>query len=171
MYKEFFIETEKDNIDLIIARETAIVLYEYMNQDDIKEKINEIHQVNATSLQIQNVILDKCLELGFISEKKGLFSDYETAQLRPDYYKKINNYGMLLEVERGKTIANNMDLLDMWKCHICVNADFLLLVVPIERQTKNGSKTQIYSHVIKRMKTFFMPENYINVKACFIIGY
>jgi hypothetical protein len=30
----------------------------------------------------------------------------------------------------GKALANNMDLLDLWKCHICREAHHLFLVVP-----------------------------------------
>ena len=44
-------------------------------------------------------------------EKKGLFKNYNS-QLRPDYYKKLKKSGIILEVERGKTLKNNMDLLD-----------------------------------------------------------
>lgn len=38
--------------------------------------------------------------------------------------------GIILEVERGKTLMNNMDLLDMWKCHICEHARYLFSIVP-----------------------------------------
>jgi len=41
--------------------------------------------------------------------------------LRPDYFLKLDDTGILLEVERGKTTINNMDLLDFWKCHLCRN--------------------------------------------------
>ena len=37
-----------------------------------------------------------------------------------------------MEVERGKTTTNNMDLLDIYKCHICEEANHLFLFVPIE---------------------------------------
>ena len=76
-----------------------------------------------------------------------------------------------MEVERGKTTTNNMDLLDIWKCHICDKADYLLLIVPVIRQTNNGRSTKIYEHVLKRIGSFFTDENYVNVKGCFVIGY
>ena len=38
--------------------------------------------------------------LGFTSEKKGLFADYKVAGLRPDYFKKVGDSGILFEVER-----------------------------------------------------------------------
>ena len=75
-----------------------------------------------------------------------------------------------MEVERGKTIANNMDLLDLWKCHICSNANFLFLVIPNIRQTATG-RNIIFETVERRMTTFFKSENYTNVDGVFIIGY
>ena len=44
----------------------------------------------------------------------------------------IGESGIILEVERGKTTINNMDLLDFWKCHICSYAHGLYLLVPTE---------------------------------------
>ena len=154
-----------------IAQKIAKEIYRYMCRDEISRKIAEAHQVNAKSHQIQSIILPKCHELGMLSEKKGLFSNYATAQLRPDYYIPINTSGLIMEVERGKTIANNMDLLDVWKCHICDHAEYLLLVISIIRQTNSGGRTYIYKHVVKRIGSFFNERNYVNVKGCFIIGY
>ncbi len=154
-----------------IAQNVAKEIYYYMGSESISKEIYNTHKVNAKSHQIQNIILPKCEELGMSSEKKGLFSTYATAQLRPDYYLKINNTGLIMEVERGKTTTNNMDLLDVWKCHICKEAEYLLLVVPIIRQTNSGGKTKIFEHVVKRIGSFFHEHNYVNVKGCFIIGY
>jgi hypothetical protein len=75
-----------------------------------------------------------------------------------------------MEVERGKTIANNMDLLDIWKCHICDVANFLFLIIPNIRQTATGQNI-IFKTVERRMLTFFETENYINVDGVFLIGY
>ena len=43
-----------------------------------------------------------------------------------------------MEVERGKTVLNNMDLLDVWKCHICESANYLFLIVPQMRHDGAG---------------------------------
>jgi len=153
------------------AQGVAKSIFNFMCTEEISRKISETHRVNAKSHQIQAIILPRCIELGMSSEKKGLFSSYATAQLRPDYYLRLNNTGLIMEVERGKTIANNMDLLDIWKCHICEEANYLLLVVPIIRQTYSGGSIKIYEHVIKRTSSFFAVQNYVNVNACFIIGY
>ncbi len=157
--------------EFLKAHEIANEIFEYMCLPEVSKQLSSTHQVNAKSHQIQDIILPKCNELGMSSEKKGLFSTYATSQLRPDYYIQLNKSGLIMEVERGKTTTNNMDLLDIWKCHICKEADYLLLVVPVIRQTNNGGKTKIFEHVVKRISSFFEPKNYVNVKGCFIIGY
>lgn len=76
-----------------------------------------------------------------------------------------------MEVERGKTKANNMDLLDVWKCHICKTANCLFLIVPIVRQTEKGKSEIIFESVFKRLSVFFQLKNHINVDAVFLFGY
>jgi hypothetical protein len=113
-------------------------LRDYMTGESVCSAIRRCHQLHGTSQQIQEVLNDKLLQLGFHNEKRGLFSNYPVASLRPDFYRKVGTSGILLEIERGKTITNNMDLLDLWKCHLCSTADFLFLVVPNERPSENG---------------------------------
>jgi hypothetical protein len=61
--------------------------------------------------------------MGFTSEKKGLFSNVKSTGIRPDVFRKTSSDGgILMEVERGKTISNNMDLLDVWKTPLCAEA-------------------------------------------------
>jgi hypothetical protein len=64
-----------------------------------------------------------------------------------------------------------MDLLDIWKCHVCTHADFLYLIVPNERRGESGSVIKAFDNVLRRLSTFFEPKNYINVEAVFIFGY
>jgi hypothetical protein len=90
--------------------------------------------------------------------KKRLFSAYAAAQLRADYYVRLNDTGEIMQVERGKTTTNNMDILDIWKCHICEHAGYLLLIVPIIRQTNSSERTKIVEHIIKRISSFFMEK-------------
>ncbi|MEZ5348122.1 MAG: hypothetical protein R2714_02825 [Microthrixaceae bacterium] len=104
-------------------------------------------------------------------ESKGLFKTYQSA-LRPDYYLPISDTGIILEVERGKTTINNMDLLDFWKCHICEHADYLFLMVPSElRQNQTMSPRREYATVARRLESFFRPDNYTNVRGLVLIGY
>ncbi len=160
------------NKDFVKSIEIFEKLVAYMKDDKVQRELRKIHQVGAKSSEIQKIILEKTIELGFSSEKKGLFENYSVKQLRPDYYLKLEECkGIILEVERGKTITNNMDLLDLWKCHICSKANYLFLIVPNIRQTHKGGKTNTFEPVVKRMETFFKTENYTNVDGVFIIGY
>jgi hypothetical protein len=110
--------------------------------------------------------------LGFSSERKGLFANFKVAGLRPDYFKQVDGGGILFEVERGKTIANNMDLLDVWKTHICKEARHLFLMVPKIRKTEKGAEQKIFNTVCNRMESFFQ-ENVqpIDVDSVHIFGY
>lgn len=110
--------------EFIQAKKIAEELQAYLNQNDVAEKIRGANAPNHSSHDVQRIFLDFLSERWFQDEKKGLFSSYRTALLRPDYYKPIGETGIIFEVERGKTIMNNMDILDLWKCHICPRADF-----------------------------------------------
>ena len=122
------------------------------------------------SREAQSVVADEAEPLGFRSEKKGLFAEYETSALRPDMYLAVGSTGIILEVERGKTLKNNMDLLDFWKCHICERAHYLFLFVPQVVQRSNETERP-FQAVVKRLGTFFVPGNDTNVRAVFIFGY
>ena len=147
-------------------------LFEYLNHSDSLAAIEVANKPRANSAEIQSIFLDHAQSLGFRSEAKGLFSDYATPGLRPDYYKPLGDTGILIEVERGKTTINNMDFLDLWKCHVCPVADYLFLMVPqalIQNETMRPRKE--YATVVKRMSTFFTDGNYTNVRALTVFGY
>lgn len=147
-------------------------LREYMATDLVRSRIGEVHKLNGNSHEIQSLLEEKLLELGFKSEKRDLFKGCKVPSLRPDFYREVGESGILVEIERGKTIANNMDLLDFWKCHLCAEADFLFLVVPCERMSRNGQVTRAFDRASKRMATFFEPTtNYVNVEAVYLFGY
>ena len=61
-------------------------LLNFLNKENILDKINEVNKPGASSAKIQEVLLEEALKIGFNSEKKGLFSHYKTSALRPDYY-------------------------------------------------------------------------------------
>ena len=140
-------------------------LANYLNKQEIIDQINELNQLGNSSKEIQDIFIDYCKKnLGFEYEREGLFKDYN---FRIDYYKKLNTGGIILEVERGKTIANNMDLYDLWKCHICKEANHLFLIVPKSVSHTSG----IYKSVFNRLYSFFEEENFINVDSIFLYGY
>jgi hypothetical protein len=154
-----------------LADEKAQDLRQYLEEPDTQQKIRERHVLHASSAAIQEIIIEKARELGFENEKKGLFSDYKVPGLRPDCYCPISNTGILLEVERGKTTTNNMDLLDLWKCHICERAEYLFLLVPQARPSANGTVLRHFRHTQNRLRAFFEPKNYVNVNAVYLYGY
>ena len=153
------------------VEELAQALLAYMRHPQVEAQISKKHKLNAKSIEIQNILLKKADELGFKSEKKGLFNSSPTRRLRPDFYRSVGKSGVIMEVERGKTIENNMDVLDIWKTHICTDADYLFIVVPQIRSSANGSRRFVYKQVCNRLEPFFQPENYINVEAVFVFGY
>ncbi|SDW05855.1 hypothetical protein SAMN05421781_0296 [Marinococcus luteus] len=164
-------DVQKDN-DYKKVLECSSKLLSYLNQESTLKKIDQANQPGSNSLLVQNAIKKEVQKLGFISEKNGLFSQYVTKGLRPDYFKRVNESGILFEVERGKTTQNNMDLLDLWKCHICEEAHYLFLLVPKAlKQSPNRNSTNTYNSVCGRLGTFFEKQNYIDVKAVFIFGY
>jgi hypothetical protein len=165
---KFGIENRKD---FLYAVNIFNELVAFMCKEETQNKLADTHKLHAKSGEIQDIILNETKKLGFVSEKNGLFNNLLVKQLRPDYFLKIDNgSGIIMEVERGKTIANNMDLLDIWKCHICDEANFLFLIIPNIRQSATGQNI-IFKTVERRMLTFFEKENYTNVDGVFLIGY
>jgi hypothetical protein len=148
----------------------ASKLRDYLLTEVVLNEILKTHKTGAKSQQIQNIFQEKVETFGFHSEKSGLFKDYNVQALRPDFYCPIGRSGVILEVERGKTISNNMDLLDIWKCHVCKRADFLFWLL-LYRTSEKGTVINAFSSVVRRLSTFFEPENYINVEAVYVFGY
>lgn len=147
-------------------------LFAHLNTEDARAKIALANKPGASSAAVQAVFRDYALSLGFVDESKGLFQGYETSALRPDYYLKVGETGILLEVERGKTTINNMDLMDFWKCHLCRHAHYLFLLVPKAlRQNQSMKARNEYAYVVRRLGTFFSEGNYTNVRGLFVFGY
>ncbi len=171
--QRFVQEEHKTTQEYAEVNRIGTLLYEYLCRPDVYKMVTEANRPGKSSSEVQNTFLSYARELGFSSEKKGLFENQPTTGLRPDYFCKMKNSGgILLEVERGKTIMNNMDLLDLWKCHICSSASYLFLMVP--RQLKHNEKKKPYdafSKVVDRMTPFFKKDGYTNVLALFIYGY
>jgi hypothetical protein len=144
-----------DSQNLKETLKASLQVSEILNDQKIKEAIAEVHKFGASSHTVQKSILRQMESLGFVSEKKGLFASYKVSGIRPDYFKSLAGGGILFEVERGKTIANNMDLLEVWKTHLCSEAKHLLLMVPNIRVTEKGGSKKIFRTVENRIETFF----------------
>lgn len=147
-------------------------VFEILTNKKVKDAIAEVHKFGASSHTVQKSILEQMESLGFVSEKKGLFASYKVSGIRPDYFKPLKEGGILFEVERGKTIANNMDLLDVWKTHLCTEAKHLFLLVPKIRVTEKGGAQKIFNTVENRIETFFLSGSTpIDVHSVHIFGY
>jgi hypothetical protein len=158
--------------DFRSADEKAEHLLSHLNLPEVQNKILYANSPGASSALIQQVFIEFAKELGFRDECEGLFESYPNRALRPDYYLPIGESGILLEVERGKTTINNMDLLDFWKCHLCEKANYLFLMVPRElRQNEQMSPRREFNTVSRRMSSFFEPRNYTNVFGLWLFGY
>jgi len=129
------------------------------------------NQPSGSSAAVQAAIQAPAEALGFQSECKGLFLD-SISGLRPDYFLRLDGTGILLEVERGKTTTNNMDLLDFWKCHISGIASYLFLLVPraLQHNDRMTPKKEFLS-VQRRLAQFFRPGKYTNVRGLCLFGY
>lgn len=163
--------SQRDANAFIEVSAIAEAFTQFLRTPETERAMSIVHKHGATSTEIQAIVCPAAEKLGFASEKKKLFKQYSVPALRPDFYMQVGPTGILLEVERGKTISNNMDLLDLWKCHICECADFLFLLIPNKRHAENGNGTRPYAQVKKRLSTFFESQNYVNVEAVFLFGY
>jgi len=148
-------------------------LRQYLLVAEVAAEIVEVNQPGRSSAAVQNVFVEQARTLGFRDESKGLFKEYPSSALRPDYFMPLGDTGIILEVERGKTTINNMDLLDFWKCHICAHADYLFLMVPQELRQNEvvSAPRREFASVAKRLSTFFEPRNYTNVRGLCLFGY
>ena len=147
-------------------------VYSILSDPKIKRKIDRDNQPGRSSHVIQTLISSEMEKLGFTSEREGLFSKYKNTRLRPDFYKKVGDTGIIFEVERGKTNINNMDFLDFWKCHICREVNYLFLFVPIllfQNSKKRPSKP--FQTTRDHISSFFEVENYTNVRGVVLYGY
>ena len=162
----FATSSEWKSVDDVAER-----LHVALNRGDTYRRIVEANHPGTSSAEVQDAFRAAATELGFHSERTGLFAESITG-LRPDYFLQVGESGILLEVERGKTTTNNMDLLDFWKCHICVGAHYLFLLVPKALQ-HNADMTpkKEFASVQRRLAPFFKPGNYTNVRGLALFGY
>jgi len=155
--------------DLHGVRDLAEEFHARVSSEETRLALAEIAPIGGTSHQVDELIGPHARALGFESQRTGLFAGYPVV-LRPDWYRPFGHSGILLEVERGKTVTNNMDLLDLWKCHICREAEHLFLVVPMHVQRTKG-REGVFERVVNRLGTFFVAGNDVNVKSVAVFGY
>ncbi|SRR5216684_9298014 len=165
-YYEFH-RSDRDALEYAGVARIARSIYEYTQLKQVSEKIEFANQPNKHSDDVKSCIGDHAEKLGFQGNKPGLFSDYGTKNVCPDFYLSLSDgRGIICEVEKSRTIENNNDILDLWKCHICRDAQYLFLMVP--RFYRSG---QVYTKVLKRLEPFFREGNYVNIYGLFVMGY
>ena len=163
----FFLNQNTKLSEISDVVDLADKVAKHIDTTEVAELIYNNNKKNADSKTIQDIFILFMKNLGFESEKNNLFKKYK---LRPDYYKRLgDNDGIILEVERGKTITNNMDIYDLWKCHICNEANHLFLFVP----QSISHYSNVYESSFNRIRSFFdvEEENFINVKSLTLLGY
>jgi hypothetical protein len=120
---------------------------------------------NASSSLIQALVAPVLIEGGYVTE---IHQKVGSSGFRPDFLSDCGR--VMVEVERGKTLINNMDMYDMWKCHIHPTANHLILLVPIW-YVRNGGRSATYPNVCRRLGQFFEEGNGTNVVSLNVIGY
>jgi len=161
-----------DSPEVAAVKEVATSLLDHLNTPKAQELLALANLPGQSSAMVQASFNVFATELGFVDESRGLFEGYKNRAVRPDYFRRMGDTGILMEVERGKTTINNMDFLDFWKCHLCEHANYLFLMVPQElRQHEGMSPKREYNYVVNRMASFFIPRNYTNVRGLHIFGY
>lgn len=134
--------------------------------------LREANLPGQSSGLVQATFTEFARDLGFVAESTGLFDNYENRAVRPEYFLRLKDTGILMEVERGKTTINNIDFLDFWKCRLCEHANCLFLMMPqILVQSVDRAPTKPYAAVVKRMNSFFVTRNYTNIRGLNIFGH
>lgn len=114
------------------------------------------------------------LELGFRAELVLTADQGLVTRARPDFYYPMSpETGVIAEVERGGTTANNHDLKDLWKAHIAINVNHLFLVVPNELFNESGAvRERPFPKVVRRMGSFFTSQRTaVDVVSVHVFGY
>jgi hypothetical protein len=168
-YQEFVQSEWSNRAQWLEVQRIGVSLQQHLDTPHSAAAIAAANRPGRSSADVQSTLGARVRELGFESEKTGLFSEFV---LRPDYYMPLDGTGILLEVERGKTTINNMDLLDFWKCHLCRHANYLFLLVPKElRQNDTMSPRPEFAAVSRRLAPFFSQGNETNVRGLCLFGY
>ena len=75
--KQVFVQDNySDTDEWQLVSNIASTLYDYLSQPRITKKIDALNVPKVSSKEIQDVLLEKALEIGFKDESKGLFKNY-----------------------------------------------------------------------------------------------
>lgn len=139
------------------------------------ELIAALHVYGAQSKAIQDSVGELlCGRLDFRSEVVLMPQHGLVTRARPDFFFALSEgRGVIAEVERGGTTANNHDLKDMWKAHVAPNAHHLFLIVPEELKNAAGFvRERPFPKVVRRLGAFFGdPRREVDVLSAHVFGY
>ena len=79
------VEHRKES-NFLQVQEIGTKVLRILNQPSIQAAIKDENQLGASSARVQEIMLADLERLGFTSEKKGLFSEYQVPGIRPDYF-------------------------------------------------------------------------------------
>ncbi len=164
---------EADDHELAQVRALADRLRAHLEHESTR--IAALHIHNAQSRAIQNEV-GRLLEdeLDFKSEVVVTADEGFVTRARADFFYPLSEEsGIIAEVERGGTTANNHDLKDLWKAHLATNVRHLFLIVPRELFNEHGAvRERPFPRVVRRMSAFFVDERrYVDVMSVHIFGY
>lgn len=164
---------EDERAELRQVDELAQRLADHLDVEAIEIARLHIHGAQSKAIQDRvGSLLER--QLGFSTELVLTPDEGLITRARPDFYYSLSaTSGVIAEVERGGTTANNHDLKDLWKAHIAANANHLFLVVPNELFNEAGSvRERPYPKVVRRMGAFFTSaRSNVDVLSVHIFGY
>lgn len=166
-------ENDADRAELMQVAALADRLRMHLEAES--ELIASLHIHNAQSKAIQDEVgrlLEK--KLGFQSEVVVTADEGFVTKARADFFYRLSeSSGIIAEVERGGTTANNHDLKDLWKAHLATNVRHLFLIVPRELFNAEGLvRERPFPRVVRRMSAFFVDERrYVDVMSVHVFGY
>ncbi len=165
--------TAQERGEIEVVDRLAASLAEYL--DEKASQIAEVHVWGAQSKAVQDVVA-QLLQHRLDFEEEYVLTPEEglVVKPRPDFYRRLSRgRGILAEVERGGTTANNHDLKDLWKAHLASAAQHLFLIVPLVNFKESGQpRDRPCSQVVKRLAIFFgEPRREVDVVSLHIFGY
>ena len=161
---EFVLERFKESREWISVTEVAALLEDFIKNN--QEKIDELNMPGNSSHGIEKIFEPILVGLEFSHEPS---SEYPDRPLCPDFVNQ--KLGIIVEVERGKILQNNMDMLDFWKTHIHKECRYLILLVPKVLAHSEKSREKPFERVKKRLGPFFEKTNETNVRGLVLLGY
>lgn len=175
IHRDAFQQSHPSNVErqeIATVIDVVDLLVEKLIRQDVE--INRAHVVGAQSAVIQAIVGATLRDIGFGEEVVLTPQDGLVTRSRPDFVLPLGpGRGVMAEVERGGTVNNNHDLKDMWKAHIAIDIQHLVLVVPnLNWKTDGAARERPFPRVCSRVGAFFGDSRReVDVLSAHVIGY